>query len=341
MIEPSSPGRLGLTIGFGNGLLAEEVSLCERAVDHGYTDVWSAEAGGADAFSPLAAVASAGGDVRLGTAIVPVFTRPPALLAMSAATMQNLTEGRFVLGLGTSSDIIVQNWMGQAFTKPIARLRETVEVLRDLFAGKKVTSLEGSFQIRAFRLQVDPSAPIPIYLAALGPKACRLAGEVADGVIFFLKTPNGVRQALGWVAEGARAAGRDPAELDCVIRLPVTVDEDGDLLATMLRRFVTTYAMVDVYNRSLTEQGFGNEAKAVVDAWRAGDRDRAAASITDGMLDELTVFGDGEACSARLQSFRDAGVVTPVVLPMSAAPAGEQRQQRLAHTVGALAADRA
>lgn len=329
--------RLGVTIGLEGGALANELSLCAGAIELGYTDIWSAEAGAADAFSPLAAVARVGGDARLGTAIVPAFTRPPALLAMSAATMQNLTEGRFILGLGTSSSIIVQKWMGQSFAKPLARLRETVEVLRDLFAGKKVTSLDTSFQIRDFRLQLDPSAPIPIYLAALGPRACRLAGEVADGVIFFLKTPHGVRQALDWVAQGARAAGRDPTELDCVIRLPIAVDEDRDLLAAALRRFLVTYAMVDVYNGSLAQQGFADEATGIVKAWRAGERDRAASSVTDEMLDQLTIAGDVEMCKVKLQAFRAAGVDTPVVLPMSVAPDAEERRRRLEQAVSGMA----
>ena len=329
--------RLGLTLGLGGGVLADEISLCETAVGLGYTDVWTAEVGGPDGFAPLAALAHRSGGARLGTAIVPVFSRPPALLAMSAAAMQNLTQGRFVLGLGTSSDIIVRNWMGRSFTKPITRLRETVEVLRDLLAGKKVTFDGDSFRLADFRLQIDPSAPTAIYLAALGPRACRLAGEVADGVIFFLKTPAGVEQGLEWVAEGARAAGRDPAELDCVLRLGVAMDEDRSVLRSVERRLVTTYAAVDVYNRSLARQGFDEEAASIVTAWRSGRREQAAEAVSDRMLDELNISGDASECKAKLQRFRAAGVKTPVVLPMSVAPDPEERSARAGRLVAALA----
>src|SRR5918996_6325078 len=218
-------GRIGLTVGLEGGSLPEALTLAEHALASGFTDLWSAEVGGADGFGPLAAIARSSGSARLGTAIVSVFTRPPALLAMSAATMQNLTGGRFVLGLGTSSDIIVRDWMGGNFERPISRLEEYVAVLRELLAGKKVTHDGDSFGLKGFRLQLDPSAPVPIYLAALGPRACRLAGAVADGVIFFLKSPEGVRRGLQWVAEGAQAAGRDPADLDCGMRVSVALDE--------------------------------------------------------------------------------------------------------------------
>ncbi|MDQ4143646.1 MAG: LLM class F420-dependent oxidoreductase [Actinomycetota bacterium] len=334
--QPSRSSRLGLTVGLEGGSLPQQLELCQVAVDAGYSDLWSAEVGGADGFAPLAAVATTHTKTRLGTAIVPVFTRPPALLAMSAAALQNMSGGRFVLGLGTSSDIIVNNWMGESFSKPLTRLRQTVEVLRELLNGKKVTYEGDSFRLEAFRLQIDPSAQTPIYLAALGRAACQLAGEVADGVIFFLKTPDGVRQGLEWVAEGARRAGRDPADLDCVIRIPVAMDEDPDTLRHVLRRTITTYAMVDVYNRSLAQQGFADEAQAIVSAWRSGDRAQAASSVSDEMLEQLNVTGDAGSCRAGLERFEEAGVKTPVVLPMSVAADRAERAERVVRTVRSL-----
>jgi probable F420-dependent oxidoreductase len=333
-----SAERLGLTVGLEAGFsLAQQLELCSLAVEAGYTDLWTAEVGGADGFSPLAALAREHESARLGTAIVPVFTRPPALLAMSAAVLQNLSGGRFVLGLGTSSDIIVNNWMGSSFTKPLTRLRQTVEVLREALSGKKVTYEGDSFHLKDFRLQIDPTEPVPIYLAALGPRACRLAGEVADGVIFFLKTPEGVKQGLEWVAEGARSAGRDPDELDCVIRVPVAMDEDPETLDFIMRRTTTTYAMVDVYNRSLAQQGFEDEAFAIVEAWKAGERDKASASVSDEMLAQLNILGNAEECRAGLERFRSAGVKTPVLLPISVAGDPDERAERVANTVRTLA----
>src|SRR5205823_6561765 len=139
------------------------------------------------------------------------------------------------------------------------RVAEYVQVLREMLAGKKV-SVEGrTLRVENFRLQVDPGAPVPIYVGALGPRMCRLAGRVADGVQLFLFTPDGVRAALENVAEGARAAGRDPAELDVVMRIPAVVDEPEDLVRFMGRRLLTGYAVVPAYNASLVRQGFGEE----------------------------------------------------------------------------------
>lgn len=311
--------------------------MCRHAEELGYTDVWSAEVGGADGLSPLAALATVTDKVRLGTAILPVFTRPPALVAMGAATLQNLSGGRFVLGLGTSSSIITEKWMGASFEVPLARLREYVEVVRAVLAGQKVTYEGETVRVDGFRLQLDPGAPVPIYIAALGPAACRLAGRVADGVVFFLKTPDGVRQALDWVAEGAAGAGRDLEELDRLIRVPVAVDEDPEVLEFMARRLVSSYAVVDVYNRSLKQQGFAAEAEAIAKAWGAGDRDEAANRVTDDMIEQLLVTGDAETCRRKLTAFRDAGVRTPVVLPVSVAGDPAERTERVRAAVAALA----
>lgn len=328
--------RIGLTVGLEGGSLPEALTLAEHALASGFTDLWSAEVGGADGFGPLAAIARGSGSARLGTAIVSVFTRPPALLAMSAATLQNLTGGRFVLGLGTSSDIIVEDWMGGRFARPVSRLEEYVEVLRELLAGEKVSHDGRSFGLKGFRLQLDPSAPVPIYLAALGPRACRLAGAVADGVIFFLKSPDGVRQGLKWVAEGAREAGRDPADLDCVMRISVALDEPPETLG-LLKRMTTTYAIVDVYNRSLADQGFARETEAILSAWSTGDRKGAVTAVSDAMVDALNIVGDADACRTKLQSFRDAGVKTPVILPLSSTPDPTERNSRISAAIDLLA----
>lgn len=329
--------RLGLTIGLEGASLGDAVALCRDAEALGYTDIWSAEVGGADAIASLAAVAATTHRPRLGTAIIPVYTRPPALIAMGAATLQDLSGGRFVLGLGTSSSIIVEQWMGGSFVAPLLRLREYVEVLREILAGKKATFEGETVSLTNFRLQHDPRASVPIYLAALGRDACRLAGSVADGVIFFLKTPDGVRQALEWVAEGARSAGREPNDLDCVIRLPVALDEDPETLRFVARRMIATYAQVDVYNRSLTLQGFARQATGISSSWKEGDRDAATQAVDDEMIDALFVSGDSAECTSRLQAFRDAGVKTPVLLPFSVAGDPKARADGMRATVEKLA----
>src|SRR5438270_4043014 len=195
--------RLGLTPPIEVTGFAAAVDLCARAEQLGYTDVWSAEVGAVDAFSPLAAIAVKTERVRLGTALVPVFNRPPALTAMSAGGLQQLSGGRFVLGIGLSSPAIVRLWMGLDFDGRVKRIEEYVEVLREALAGKKVMYRGETVRSESFRLQIDPGHPVPVYIGALGPQMCRLAGRIADGVLFYFMTPDGVRQALAEVTQGA------------------------------------------------------------------------------------------------------------------------------------------
>lgn len=329
--------RLGLSVPLDGLPVAETVvPLAKLAEESGYTDIWSAEVGGTDGLTPLAAIATACPTLRLGTAILPAYSRPPALMAMGAASLQALSGGRFVLGIGTSSSIIVGSWMGIPFTKPYTRMRETVEVLREALAGKKVSFKGETVASNGFRLTADPGAPVPIYVAGLGPKMLRLAGEVADGVILYLFTPQGVKDALAQVHEGARAAGRDPAEIDVVMRIGVALDEDPQFLSYMLRRVTTAYAMVDVYNASLRRQGFAEEAALLAERWAKGERDAAADAITDEMLDALYITGDRDACLAKLEAFRQAGVTTPVVFPISVAGDPAERLDKIRATIPLL-----
>src|ERR687887_2505762 len=308
--------RLGVTPPIEVSGFAAAVELCARAESLGYTDVWTAEVGAVDAFSPLAAIATRTERVRLGTALVPVFTRPPALTAMSAAGLQQLSGGRFVLGIGTSSPAIVGSWMGTPFERVMQRVSEYIEALREILAGKKVSFQGETVRLAGFRLQIDPGAPVPIYLGALGPRMCRLAGRIADGVLFFLMTPEGVRTALEAVHAGAREAGRDPETVDVFLRLPTVVDEPEEAVRFMARRLLTGYAIVPAYNSSLARQGFGEEAVGIAGAWAAGERDRATSLFSDRMLDELFVFGDRAGCRSRIEAFREAGVKTPALMPL-------------------------
>lgn len=323
--------RLGLTIGLEGAGLREAVDLARWAEEIGYTDLWTAEVGGVDALTPLGALAATTSTARLGTGIVPVFTRPPALLAMSAAALHDLSGGRFVLGLGTSSDVIVERWMGGRFTRPLTRLREYVEVVRSCLSGGKVEFHGLTTRVDGFRLQHAP-ADVPIHLAALGPTACALAGEVADGIVFFLKTPDGIREGLDW----ANAVRGDRGPLECAIRIPFLVDEEPEILSVGARRLLLSYAPVEVYARSLAAQGFGSEIAAIRAAWAAGDRKRAVELVPEAMLDALFVMGGPERAAQRLEELRGAGVTTPVLLPMSFADAAE-RPERVRRAVQALA----
>jgi probable F420-dependent oxidoreductase len=332
--------RLGITVGMEGASLGDALENARRAESLGYTDAWTAEVAGPDGLTPLAVLAAMTDRLRLGTAILPVFTRPPALMAMGAAALADLSRGRFVLGLGTSSDVIIERWMGLGFDRPLTRMREYVAVLRSAFAGDKVSYAGRTVEVSDFRLQHDPKATIPIYLAALGPKACRLAGEVADGVALFLKTPVGVRRALQLVAEGAGKAGRDLRGFEAIIRLPVIMGGDERATAMLARRTIVAYAVVDVYNRSLADQGYAEEARAIAAAWASGDRKGAVAAVSDRMVEDLVIIGGPRDCRSKIEAFRKAGIGTPILLPMSAAKDPGEAAAQIEETTEALAPTR-
>ncbi|HZO83362.1 MAG TPA: LLM class F420-dependent oxidoreductase [Candidatus Binataceae bacterium] len=320
---------------FQNQHFVELVRTAERC---GYVDVWSFESFATDAFAPLAAAAMIAPKMRLGTAIVPVFTRPPALIAMSAATVQQLSSGRFVLGLGISSRTIVEQWMGVPFEHPLTRLRETVAAIRDSFRGGKVNFSGKTVHINGFRLSVTLDTPPPIYLGAQGAKMLRLAGEIGDGLITNFVTPATLPAMLEHVREGRRAAGKDPAApLDVVCRIMIAVDDDEEKVRAELRRHLTAYVTVPTYNAFFREIGFEREARLALEAWNAGDRKAALASLPERMIEEIYVFGSVANCRRRLEQYLRAGVTTTALEFESFAPDPKERRARILRAAERLA----
>lgn len=270
--------------------LTEAVDICVEAERLGYTDVWSYEVDGYDAFTPLAAIAARTERVRLGTAVVPASTRPPALLAMTAASLQNLSNGRFCLGLGTSTPTIVNRWMGIAFPPGLAHMRATVEAIRAIAAGEKVNG---------FRLEHGP-VQLPIYVGALGPRMMELAAEIAEGLILASMTPEHVVRNH---------------TLDVVLTVPVALDAPEAL--GKVRESLAAYGVIDVYNRHFIRQGFEDEARDLSAAWERRSWRDAVAAVSDRMVDAMCVSGDVEECRAGLERYRDAGVTTLLISPVT------------------------
>jgi probable F420-dependent oxidoreductase len=320
--------RIGLTLPLNGGVeIADTVlPLARLAEGCGYTDIWSSEVAGTDGFTPLAAIAAVTEQVRLGTAIVPVCTRPPALTAMSAAAVQAFSGGRFVLGLGTSTPAIVEGWMGIPFRSPLATMRETLELISDILNGTKTAYAGTAVRSSGFRLSSPCVAPVPIHIAALGPRMLKLAGCAADGAILFLVTLAGAAEASTRVRRAAEEADRDQDALEITVRVPVAVGGDEDARRRHMRRWLVGYVIADAYHRSLARQGFGRECATIVERWAAGDRAGAVAAVSDRMLEELCVVTDASACRNRLRALRQAGVSTPVLLPI---PVGDDAAERL------------
>ncbi len=299
--------RYGITVPFDDVPLSEHVSWYQRLDELGYTDVWTGEANSADGFTPLAMAALASDRLQLGTAVVPVYTRGPGLLAMQAATMAELAPGRFALGIGSSSDVIVERWNATPFTEPYKRVRDTVRFLRAALTGEKVDAEYETFTVRGFRLGRRVEQPPPIYVAALRPGMLRLAGREADGAILNWLSAEDVSKVVPEV-------GPDKA---IVARIFVCPTEDVDRARYVGRIGIAAYLNVAVYAAFHEWLGRGPQLEAMWKAWRAGDRKAALAAIPDDVVDALVVHGSPAACRAHVQRYVDNGVTIPVlaVLP--------------------------
>jgi probable F420-dependent oxidoreductase len=298
--------RWGLTIPLPEITLPGHARVVAAAVEAGYTDLWSAEVNGADAFTPLTLAATWDPDVRLGTAIVPVYTRGPALLAMSAASLAEVAPGRAIVGIGASSPAIVAQWNGLDFANPFARTRDMLRFLRAALAGETVDEQYPTFRVRRFRLDRPPTQPPKLYLAALRPGMLRLAAAEADGAI------------LNWLAASdvprvtAELSGA-PEGFDVAARIFVCPTTDAEYARTVGKRMITAYLTVGAYAEFHRWLGREPVLGPVWDAWAAGDRKGALAAVPDDLVDLLVLHGTPAEVRKRLEEYVAGGVRTPVI----------------------------
>ena len=293
----------GMTVPFDGIPLADHREWFEELASLGYTDVWSAEADGTDAFTPLALAAAWTPSLRLGSAIVPAFTRGPALLAQSVAALAEAAPGRFALGVGTSSDVIVQRWNDIPFENPFKRTRDVVRFLRQALTGEKVTATYDTFSVSGFRLGRPPSVIPPILVAALRPGMLHLAGSEGDGAIINWLSADDVRQVVPEVGSGK----------EIVARIFVFPTEDRDMVQMVGRRMIAAYLNVPVYAAFHEWLGRGPLLEEMWAAWKAGDRKAALAAIPDQVVDDLVLHGTPGEVRAKIQRYMDNGVTTPAL----------------------------
>jgi probable F420-dependent oxidoreductase len=290
------------------GPFAEQRALTARLQELGYTDLWSSETAAYDAFVPLALAGEWAPQLRLGTAVVPAFTRGPALIAQSVATMAEACQGRFVLGIGASSNVIVEKWNAVPFDRPFSRTRDLLRFLRSALAGEKVTQTFDTFAVEGFRLGLVPKQPVPILVAALRERMLRLAGTEADGVILNWLSADDVAQVAPLVHEG----GPDK-EIVCRIFVCPT---DDPAAREQAKQFVTAYLNVPVYADYQRFLGRGEALAPMQALWQAGDRKAALGSVPEDVVDNLIVLGTPEQCRARIQRYVECGVTTPMLAIM-------------------------
>jgi F420-dependent oxidoreductase-like protein len=326
----------------------EEAQFVRDAERLGVSSVWVAEAWGQDAFTPLAYLAARTERIALGTAIAQLGARTPANLAMTAMSMQLLSGGRFRLGIGTSGPQVMEGWHGVRFEAPMAVTRDTIEIVRAVASGERLSYHGRAYQLplpggrgRAIRSML-PAARVPIYVASLGPRNLELTGELADGWIGNTFMPEHADIFTGRLRAGAARANRSVAELDLVIPVAVEITDDVD---EAVRRHARGYAFTigamgsrneNFYNAAFARQGFGDDVAAVQELWLAGRRDEAADRVPLELGARTNLIGTPDMIGDRLRRYRDAGVTT-LQAKLSGSPS--QRLDTLAQLIDLAGGD--
>jgi probable F420-dependent oxidoreductase len=313
-----STARWGITLPLRSMALGAQRDFVAALPDLGYTDGWSSELNGADAFTPLMLASQWTDRLRFGSAIAGIYNRGPALLAMEAATLGALAPGRFVLGIGVSSPVIVEDWNGVKLDRPYQRARDTLQFLRGALAGEKVTAEYETFSIRGFRLEPPPDQPPALALAALRPGMVRLGASHADGVITNWLAPADV--------PAVRAVAGPGSEL--IARVFVIPTSDTAVARAVGRRLLAAYLTVPAYAAFHDWLGRGDQLRPMQAAWAAGDRKGALAAIPDPVVDDLVVHGEPAQCRERVAEYQASGLDTPVIMVVPAPGVDEAQAVR-------------
>jgi probable F420-dependent oxidoreductase len=316
MERASKNVRMGLTLPLGSAAGAVETARLAHAC--GYEEIWLAEVNNGDAYAVAGALAAGAPGMRLGTAVLPAQTRTPLVHAMAALSLNQLTGGNFILGLGLSSPNIVKDWGGQPYDKPITRMREHVEVLRQMLGGGKVDYEGKTLSAKKFRLGGELMGEVPIYLGALNEQMLRMTGALCDGVVLNMVPERALPQVLGAVRAGAEAAGRDPAQLEVIARLHVVLSDDAGMARGLIRNVFGAYAATPGYNRCFEWIGFKEEAQRIRECFAKGDRPGVAAAVTDELCDAMAIVGDLTTARKRIRAYAEQGIDVCVLNPIAA-----------------------
>lgn len=322
--------RIALTLPSPDGTVAGSIAAARQAEKMGYQDIWLADAGGLDALTLVPMLLEQTEKLRIGIAVVPIFTRTPAVLASTFAVIEQAYPGRFIPGLGTSSHAIIEGWHGLAFEKPVTRTRETMALLRTMLAGEK-TGFEGEvLRSRGYRQGVTE---IPIYLAALRSRMLETAAEIGDGVILNLYPRSALPKIIEHIHAGARTAGKAPEAVEVVSRQMTVVTDDKASARAAFRAAFSAYYSTPVYNKFLAWCGYEEAAKEIREGWASKDRERTAAALQDELVDDIAFIGSASECQQQIQWCADNGVHTQIISCIQPEP------EIYAATIKAFAAD--
>jgi F420-dependent oxidoreductase-like protein len=319
--------RIGLTFGSRTGDTREIISLAQRAEALGYETFWLGESWGRESLTILSYVAAKTDRIGIATGIVNVFSRSAAIIAQAAATLDELSGGRFTLGLGTSGPILVEQWHGVPYANPLQRTREYIEVIRLVLSGERVNYNGELLHLERFRLPfTPPRRQIPVFVAAFGPKNLALTGELADGWLPIYLHPGRYDDMTARIEAGARRAGRQLSDIRIdpwILTAVVESEDEREQVLRQVRGQIAFYAagMGPYYTALFRRYGFDEEMDGILDAWRSGDRDGAAGRVSARMTEALAVVGAAAYCRDRYEFYRRRGATVPVVsLPPGLTP---------------------
>lgn len=299
----------------------DQLALARAAEDAGYGTLFLAETWGREVFTRLGWLAAHLDDIRLGTGIIPVHSRSPALIGQAAATLDELTDGNAVLGLGLSSPYVMRNWHGAEWEPALRRQRETVEVVRQVLSGEEVDYDGDVFDLEGFHLRFDPvRSDLPVYIAAQGPTNCELTGGFADGWLPNRIPVSALPEVREHVDRGAEKQDRDPEDVATMPYVATCILEDGDQARHRVREFVAFYvgAMGDYHFNAVADHGFRETAEAIRDNWQAGDHDASREAVSADLLSEIAITGTPEEAAESMAQYEDVAE-TVVTLPPTTA----------------------
>lgn len=313
--------RIAVTLPMGPAV-QDSIDLVRWAEAHGFDDAWFSDAMAPDSLTLAAAVAQHATRLRIGVAVTPVYSRTPAVLAATANVLGQLLPGRFVLGLGSSSQAIVERFNGVPLEKPLTRVKETAQIVRAMLAGEKSDFNLTTLRSHGYRQQ--PMAhPPPIYLAALRPKMIEMAAEHGDGVVFNLWPQKALPRMMEHVAIGARRAGKRVEDVEIVNRSLVMVTDDRAAARNRFREQYAPYYANPVYNEFLKWAGYKDEAEGVAAGWAARDRALSTGALTDEIADAVAIIGTAEEVRAQVRANAAAGIDTTIIAPIGQMPMAE------------------
>ena len=303
----------------GGPKLEHTIARLKWAEDEGFPDAWFSDAGAPDTLTQIAAVGHHTTSIRIGVAVTPVYTRSPSVLAASANVIGQVIPGRFVMGLGSSSQTIMGQWNGIPLEKPVTRVKETAQLVRHMLTGEK-TNFDGvTLKSHGYR-QAPMDNPPPIYLAALRPKMIEMAAEVGDGVIFNLWPKSALPKMMEHVKIGAERAGKNWQDVEIVNRAMALCTDDKAAGRNAFRAAFAPYYATPVYNKFLAWAGHSGAASTITEGWAAKDRAKTSGALSDELIDEIAIIGTEDEIRQRIREDAEGGVHTSIIAPMAATP---------------------